>query len=92
MLLMSYELLLKREDIRQVYNQRFKYILVDEFQDINRLQYEVVKLLAGKAANLTIVRDDDQSIYGFRGARPEIMLGFKKDYPNFEKINDSNEE
>lgn len=86
MLLMSYELLLKREDIRQVYNQRFKYILVDEFQDINRLQYEVVKLLAGKAANLTIVGDDDQSIYGFRGARPEIMLGFKKDYHKAEII------
>ena len=86
MLLMAYELLLKRQDIRKAYNERFKYILVDEFQDINRIQYEIVRMLAGNSQNLTVVGDDDQSIYGFRGARPEIMLGFKNDYPNSETI------
>ena len=81
MLLMTYELLKGRPDILGAVRSRFKWILVDEFQDINRLQYEVVKLLAAPENNLTIVGDDDQSIYRFRGAKPEIMLGFKKDLP-----------
>lgn len=86
MLVFCYELLRDRKDILQMWQQKFRYILIDEFQDINRVQYEIVKMLAGKEANLFIVGDDDQSIYRFRGAKPEIMLGFEKDYPNTEKI------
>ena len=63
------------------WRRRFPYILVDEFQDINAEQYEAVKLLAGEAANLFVVGDDDQSIYGFRGSDPSIMRQFTKDYP-----------
>ncbi len=81
MLVMCYELLRQRGDILQAWQRRFRYILVDEFQDINRIQYEIVKMLAAPENNLFIVGDDDQSIYRFRGARPEIMLGFRKDYP-----------
>lgn len=81
MLVFCYELLRERPDILKMWQERFRYILVDEFQDINRIQYEIVKMLAGKRENLFIVGDDDQSIYRFRGAKPEIMLGFQKDYP-----------
>ena len=80
MLVFCYELLRDRPDILKMWQERFQYILVDEFQDINRIQYEIVKLLAGSRENLFIVGDDDQSIYRFRGAKPEIMLGFEKDY------------
>ena len=82
MLLMTYDLLKNREDIRKNCSEHYRYILVDEFQDINRMQYEIVRMLAGERKNLTIVGDDDQSIYRFRGAKPEIMLGFSKDYPD----------
>ena len=85
MLVMTYELLSQREDIRRACENRYQYILVDEFQDINRMQYEIIQLIAGERANLTIVGDDDQSIYRFRGAKPEIMLGFAKDYPKVKK-------
>ena len=86
MLLMTYELLSQREDIRQACINKYKYILVDEFQDINSIQYKIVRLLLGKEENITIVGDDDQSIYSFRGARPDIMLGFDKDYPKCKKV------
>ncbi len=86
MLVMTYELLSQREDIRRACEKRYQYILVDEFQDINRMQYEIIQLIAGERANLTIVGDDDQSIYRFRGAKPEIMLGFAKDYPKVKKV------
>ncbi|HAZ91509.1 MAG TPA: ATP-dependent DNA helicase [Eubacterium sp.] len=81
MLSLTYELLTKREDILNSYRRRFKYILVDEFQDINNLQYEIVKLLAAPSDNLFVVGDDDQSIYAFRGAKPYLMKRFAKDYP-----------
>ena len=81
MLLSCYELFDKRKDILRAWQQKFRYILVDEFQDINQLQYDIVRLLAEPENNLFIVGDDDQSIYHFRGARPEIMLNFTKDYP-----------
>ncbi len=58
--------------------KKFKYILIDEFQDINRIQYEIMKMLAYPQNNMFIVGDDDQSIYRFRGSRPEIMLNFEK--------------
>ena len=63
------------------WQEYFRYILIDEFQDINGPQYEVVKLLAGDRQNLFVVGDDDQSIYGFRGADPGIMKRFLEDYP-----------
>ncbi len=86
MLVFCYELLKERPDILRMWQQRFPYILIDEFQDINKIQYEIVKMLAGEKRNLFIVGDDDQSIYRFRGARPEIMLGFEKDFPETKKI------
>lgn len=85
MLVFTYELFKAREDILKQWQNRFRYLLVDEFQDINRVQYEIVKMLAKPEDNLFIVGDDDQSIYRFRGANPEIMLGFERDYPSCEK-------
>lgn len=81
MLLYTWELLSERADILRAWQQKYRYILIDEFQDINKLQFDIVKLLAGEAQNLFVVGDDDQSIYRFRGARPEIMLRFEKDFP-----------
>lgn len=86
MLLYCYELFITRKDILHGWQEKFKYILVDEFQDINFLQYDIVKLLAKPQDNLFIVGDDDQSIYHFRGAKPEIMLNFTKDYPKAETV------
>ncbi len=77
-----YKLLVERPEVLAAYRNRYKYILIDEFQDINRVQYDIVKMLAKPLDNIFIVGDDDQSIYRFRGARPEIMLGFTKEYPN----------
>ena len=86
MLVFCYELLKERKDILAMWQQKYKYILIDEFQDINQIQYEIVKMLALPENNLFIVGDDDQSIYRFRGARPELMLGFEKDYPDAKKV------
>ncbi len=80
MLLMCYELLSERPDILKLWQKRFKYILIDEFQDINQVQYDIIKMLALPENNLFIVGDDDQSIYRFRGAKPEIMINFNNDY------------
>ena len=86
MLLYCYELFAQRKDILAAWQNKFQYILVDEFQDINQLQYDIVRMLAKPQDNLFIVGDDDQSIYHFRGARPEIMLNFTKDYPEAETV------
>ncbi len=86
MLIMCYELLSQRKDILAAWQAKYRFILIDEFQDINRVQYEVIKLLAKPQNNLFIVGDDDQSIYRFRGARPEIMLHFEKDYEGTVKV------
>lgn len=86
MLLLCYELFSERPDILKLWQNKFSYILVDEFQDINILQYDIVRMLADPADNLFIVGDDDQSIYRFRGAKPEIMLNFPKDYPDSKRI------
>ncbi len=86
MLLLCYELLMARPDILQMWQQRYEYILIDEFQDINRVQYDIIRLLAKPQDNLFIVGDDDQSIYRFRGAKPEIMLNFEKDYPDCKRV------
>ena len=86
MVVYTYQLLKKREDIRRRWQAQFRYLLIDEFQDINRLQYETVCMLAEPENNLFIVGDDDQSIYGFRGAKPGIMLSFPKRFPDTKQI------
>lgn len=86
MILCCYELFSQRPDILKAWQKKFVYILVDEFQDINSLQYKILQMLAAPANNLFIVGDDDQSIYHFRGARPEIMLNFTRDYPGAETV------
>ena len=86
MLVMCHELFTERKDILAAWQKKFKYILVDEFQDINLLQYQVVRMLALPENNLFIVGDDDQSIYQFRGAKPEIMLGFEKNFPGTKRV------
>lgn len=85
-MLYCYELFLKRPDILSLWQKKFQYILIDEFQDINKLQYDIVRMLAKPEDNLFIVGDDDQSIYRFRGAMPEIMLNFRKDYPEARQV------
>ncbi|MFA6178863.1 MAG: UvrD-helicase domain-containing protein [Candidatus Methylopumilus sp.] len=80
LLLRCYELLSRDANIRQHYQSRFKYILVDEFQDTNKLQYMWLKLLAGKDNCIFAVGDDDQSIYAFRGARVGNMRDFEQDF------------
>ena len=86
MILSCYELFDKRPDILNGWRKKFVHILVDEFQDINSLQYKILRMLAAPADNLFIVGDDDQSIYHFRGARPEIMLNFTRDYPKAQTV------
>lgn len=86
MVLLCRDLLASRPDTLKRWQKHFEYILVDEFQDISPLQYEVVRMLAKPQDNLFIVGDDDQSIYGFRGSKPEIMMNFSKDYPNAQQI------
>ncbi len=80
------QLLKQRPAILAKYRQKFKYILVDEFQDTNHAQYELIKLLAEPRQNVTVVGDDDQSIYKFRGASVSNILEFKKDYPKAKEI------
>ncbi len=80
-LLRSFELLKQNTEIRSHYQQRFRQILVDEFQDTNAIQYQWLRLLAGTHARVMIVGDDDQSIYGWRGARVENIQTFLKDFP-----------
>ena len=86
MILSCYELFDTRPDILNGWRKKFVHILVDEFQDINSLQYKILRMLAAPADNLFIVGDDDQSIYHFRGARPEIMLNFTRDYPKAQTV------
>ncbi len=70
-----------RRDILEKWRDKFEFIMIDEFQDIDPLQFELIKMLSGPDGNVFAVGDDDQSIYGFRGARPEIMLDFKEHFP-----------
>lgn len=81
LLLRAYELLRDNETLRTHYQSRFRHILVDEFQDTNTIQYRWLQLLAGSHRNLFVVGDDDQSIYGWRGAKVENILQFDRDYP-----------
>ena len=75
-------LLANHEDVQNKYQNRFRYVLIDEYQDTNHAQYRLVNLLVGSAHNICVVGDDDQSIYGWRGANIENILSFSKDYPN----------
>lgn len=74
------DLLAGNADLLSSWQKRFQYILIDEFQDINPVQYEVVKLLAGNHSSIFAVGDDDQAIYGFRGSEPECLRRFEKEY------------
>ena len=86
MLVYTYELFSQRKDILSAWQKKYRYILIDEFQDINKLQFDIMKMLALPENNLFVVGDDDQSIYRFRGAKPELMLHFDQDYPDVKKI------
>ena len=82
LLLFTAQILRENAEVCQYYQNRFEYILVDEYQDTNRCQYELVHLLTGTKQNICVVGDDDQSIYAFRGADIRNILDFEKDYPN----------
>ena len=85
-LLLHTERLLRENTMRDIYGQRFPYILVDEYQDTNRAQYFLVQHLAGSHHNLCVVGDEDQSIYGWRGADIRNILDFKRDFPDARQI------
>lgn len=86
MMLLCHRLLQKRPDILEEYKKTIEYVLIDEYQDINPIQYQLVKKLIEPHRNLFVVGDDDQSIYGFRGCDPGIMLNFQKQFPDGEII------
>ena len=86
MLVLCYELFRSRPDVLAQWQKKFRYVLIDEFQDINRIQYDVIRMLAQPENNLFVVGEDDQAIYGFRGADSELMLGFGKDFPDAKQI------
>jgi len=86
LLLLSHELLLEQPELLAHYRQRFQHILVDEFQDTNAIQYAWLKVLAGDTAHVTAVGDDDQSIYGWRGARIENIHRFAEDFAGVELV------
>ncbi|MBT2653891.1 ATP-dependent helicase [Bacillus sp. ISL-18] len=82
MLIGCYQLFLSSPSLLEYYQDKFQYFLIDEFQDINRVQYELIKLLSSKHKNVCAVGDDDQAIYSFRGSDPSYLLDFEKDFPH----------
>jgi len=86
LIIRALELFQKRKTVLEKFRKQFKYILVDEFQDTNHAQYELIKLLASPKNNITVVGDDDQAIYRFRGASMSNILEFKKDFPKSEDV------
>ncbi len=86
LLLRAHELWLQQPELLQHYQQRFRHVLVDEFQDTNAIQYAWLRVLAGDQVPLTAVGDDDQSIYGWRGAKVENILNFSRDYPDTQTV------
>lgn len=81
LLIKTVDILKSEEDVRDFYRDKFEYIFVDEYQDTNKIQYELIKLIAGTKPNLTVVGDNDQSIYKWRGADINNILNFHKDFP-----------
>ena len=81
-LLNTVKLFRENPDVLNIYHRRFKYIMVDEYQDTNNPQYEAIKLLSAYSRNICVVGDDDQSIYAFRGANVQVILDFEKDFDN----------
>ncbi len=79
--LLCLKLLRQNADILAKWREKYRYVMIDEFQDVNQVQYQIIRLIAAPQNNLFIVGDDDQSIYGFRGAKPDIMRQFMEDYP-----------
>jgi DNA helicase II / ATP-dependent DNA helicase PcrA len=86
MLVGCYQLFSENPSLLDRYQQRFHYFLIDEFQDINKVQYELIKLLSSINKNVIAVGDDDQSIYAFRGSDPEYLIHFERDFPNAKVI------
>ena len=86
MLIRTYYLLQNNPDVLNIVRSVYKYILIDEFQDINRVQFEVIKLIAEPENNIFVVGDEDQSIYGFRGARPDFLLQFKNYFKDSKEV------
>ncbi len=86
MLYECYKEIRDNEIVKQSFSDKYKYILIDEFQDINRVQFETIKLLAENNNNLFVVGDDDQTIYQFRGAQPEFLLQFEEHFSNTNKV------
>ncbi len=86
LLLEAVRLLKSSSEVRERYNRRYQYLLIDEYQDTNRPQYELMKLLAGERKNVCVVGDEDQSIYSWRGADIRNILEFEKDFPNAKTI------
>lgn len=82
LLVQTYELLKNNAEVREKYQERFKYIHIDEFQDTNTVQYDIARILAGKYGNIMVVGDEDQCIYGWRGANIENIFNFKNDFSN----------
>lgn len=82
MLIGCYQLFLENPSLLGKYQERFQYLLIDEFQDINKVQYELIKQLSYQHKNVIAVGDDDQSIYSFRGSNPKYLLDFEIDFPN----------
>lgn len=87
MLIQAFEVMKNSKPCIDWLRNKYRYIQVDEYQDTNFLQRDIIYLLAGENPNLVVVGDDDQSIYGFRGAKPEVMLNFSKDFPDAKVIN-----
>src|SRR5690606_19562645 len=81
LLVLPVEILRRNPEALSRYRERFRFILVDEYQDTNRAQYQFVKMLGGERGNVMVVGDDDQSIYGWRGADIRNILDFEKDFP-----------
>ena len=86
LLIKPIELFKKHKDVLEEYQEHYRYILIDEYQDTNTLQYTLTKMLADKYKNICVVGDNDQSIYAFRGANYKNILNFEKDYPNTKVI------
>ena len=73
-------------EMRSKYGQRFQHVMIDEYQDTNMVQFEIIRLIVSEHHNLCVVGDDDQAIYGFRGATVRNILEFEKDYPDVKAI------